>query len=98
MGSATVEAEFQSERCRGEAAFTHHDLAFFEAWQIVQSIGHIGLDLLELRVVEYGLCALSGFLGGLEEQHYLALVGTLLTEPLRQSTENGGVTVVPAFV
>ena len=64
----------------------------------MQPIDHIGFDLLKLRVAEDGLCALTGFFGGLKEQHHLALVGTLLSEPLRQAAEDGGVTVVTAFV
>ena len=64
----------------------------------MQPVGYIGFDLLELRVAEYGLCALTGFFGGLEKQHHFALVGALFAEPLRQAAEDGGVTVVAAFV
>ena len=44
------------------------------------------------------MCALSGLLGGLEEQHHFAAVGMLFAEPLGQSAEDGGVSVVSAFV
>ena len=64
----------------------------------MQSVGHIGLDLLKLRVVYDGLSALSRFLGGLEKQDDFALFGALLAKPLRQSAKNGGVAVVAAFV
>ena len=95
---ATVEDEFQSEGSRRKATILHHNFTFVETGQVVQPIGHIGLDLLELRVVEDGLCALTGFFGGLEKQDHFALVGALLAEPLRQAAEDGGVAVVAAFV
>ena len=98
MGCATVETEFQAKRCRGKAAFFDHDFAFLETGKVVQPIGHIGFDLLKLRVAEDGLSALTGFLGGLEEQHHLALVGTLFAKPLGQAAEDGSVAVVAAFM
>ena len=82
MGGATVETEFQSEGSGSEATLAHHDFAFLETGQVVQTISHIWFDLLKLRVVNNGLRALSGLFGRLEEQHHLALVGALLAEPL----------------
>jgi len=95
---APVEDEFQAERGGGKTTFLHHHFAFFDAWQVVQSKGYVGFDLLKLWVVEDGLCTLPRLFGGLEEQHYLALVGTLFAKPLCQAAEDGGVSVVAAFV
>ena len=98
MCGATVESQFQSERSRCKTTFLYQNLAFLVARQVVQSIGDIGFDLLELWVVEDGLRALACLFGGLEKQYHLALFGTLLAEPLGQSAEDGGMAVVAAFV
>ena len=64
----------------------------------MQSVGDIGFDLRKFWVVYDGLRALPRFFSRLEKQHYFALVGTLFAESSRQSTEDGGMAIVTAFV
>ena len=94
----TIEGHFQAKRSRRKTALFDHDFTFLEARQVVQAESQVGFDLLKLRVAQYGLSALSGFLSRWEEQYHLALVGALLAEPLGQSAEYGSMPVMAAFV